>query len=301
MIKYNNNTIQKFSHLKYYSRNNIDDKSLLFLNNLNASEDLALEYFIDRFNFFLYLTSTKLDFKILKNKSRSTQIFNEFYSFMFSDNNLFNYSKNNQGRYNKIFISIENYCIDILHCFYKNNISKSNKEIKSLYHICFPPREPIKRRSPISLNNIELMYANISKSCNSSFVQKKNRVIIKLLEMTGARVGEIALLTVKNIENIFNEDKPVLKTRTLKRRGGLIEYRYIPVNKAHFNEISIYIKIYRNKIIRNTVGKTNDDGFLLINQNTGNKILPVTITNEINKIRTAAGIEEKVCTHMSRH
>lgn len=68
-----------------------------------------------------------------------------------------------------------------------------------------------------------------------------------------------------------------------------------------FNEISTYIKIYRNKIIRNTVGKTNDDGFLLINQNTGNKILPVTITNEINKIRKAAGIEEKVCAHMFRH
>lgn len=109
MIKYNNNTVQKFSHLKYYSRNSIDDKSLLFLKNLNVSEDLALEYFIDRFNFFLCLTSIKLDFKILKNKSHSTKIFNEFYSFMFSDNNLFNYSKNNQGRYNKIFISIENH------------------------------------------------------------------------------------------------------------------------------------------------------------------------------------------------
>lgn len=199
------------------------------------------------------------------------------------------------------FLEVENYCIDILHCFYKNNISKSSKEIKSLHHICFPVREPTKRRSPISLNNIELMYANISKACNSSFVQKRNRVIIKLLEITGARVGEIALLTVKDIENIFNEEKPVLKIRTLKRRGGLIEYRYIPVNKADFNEISTYIKIYRNKIIKNTVGKANDDGFLLINQNTGNKILPVTITNEINKIRKTAGIEEKVCAHMFRH
>lgn len=108
MIKYNNNNVQKFNHLKYYPKTNIDTKSLSFLNNLNVSEELALDYFTDRFNFFLCLTSTKLNFKILNTKSQSTKILNEFYSFMFSDNNLFNYSKTNQGRYNKIFTSIEN-------------------------------------------------------------------------------------------------------------------------------------------------------------------------------------------------
>lgn len=89
--------------------------------------------------------------------------------------------------------------------------------------------------------------------------------------------------------------------RTLKRRGGLIDYRYVPVNKADFNEIATYIKIYRSKIIKNTIGKVNDEGYLLISENTGKAILPVTITNEINKIRKAAGIEENVCAHMFRH
>lgn len=121
------------------------------------------------------------------------------------------------------------------------------------------------------------------------------------MEITGARVGEIALLTVQDIENLFTEDKHALKMRTLKRRGGLVDYRYVPVNKADFNEISTYIKIYRSKIIKNTVGKANDEGYLLISENTGKAILPVTITNEINKIRKAAGIEENVCAHMFRH
>ena len=89
--------------------------------------------------------------------------------------------------------------------------------------------------------------------------------------------------------------------RTLKRRGGLIDYRYVPVNKADFNEILTYTKIYRSKLIKNTIGKSNDEGFLLISENTGKAILPVTITNEINKIRKIAGIEEKVCAHMFRH
>lgn len=108
MIKYNNNPVQKFSHLRYYPRNNIDDKSLLFLERLNIPKGFPLDYFIDRFNFFLCLSSTYLSFKILNNKSQITKILNEFYSFMFSDNNIFNYSKTNQGRYNKIFVTIEN-------------------------------------------------------------------------------------------------------------------------------------------------------------------------------------------------
>ena len=199
------------------------------------------------------------------------------------------------------FLDINNYCLDVLHCFYKKTLTKGNKEIKSLSHICFPTKEPQKRRSPVSLNNIEKMYENVPNTSNSTFVQKRNRIILKLLEITGARVGEIALLTVDDIQNIFNQDNPILKMRTLKRRGGLIDYRYVPVNKTDFNEILTYIKIYRSKIIKNTVGKVNDEGFLLVSENTGKAILSITITNEINKIRKAAGIDEQVCAHMFRH
>ncbi len=44
-----------------------------------------------------------------------------------------------------------------------------------------------------------------------------------------------------------------------------------------------------------------DKGYLLISENTDKAILPVTITNEINKIRKAARIDENVCAHMFRH
>lgn len=44
---------------------------------------------------------------------------------------------------------------------------------------------------------------------------------------------------------------------------------YVPVNKADFNEVLTYIKIYRSKIIKNTIGKANDEGFLLVNENAG--------------------------------
>ena len=117
------------------------------------------------------------------------------------------------------------------------------------------------------MGNIEIMYKNVPQPNESNFVQKRNRIILKLLEITEARVGEIALLTVQYIENVFTQDKPTLKMRILKKRGQLVDYRYVPVNKVDFNKIGTYIKIYRSKIIKNTIGKSNDEGFLLINEN----------------------------------
>ena len=145
------------------------------------------------------------------------------------------------------------------------------------------------------------MYKNVPQPNESNFVQKRNRIILKLLEITEARVGEIALLTVQYIENVFTQDKPTLKMRILKKRGQLVDYRYVPVNKVDFNKIGTYIKIYHSKTIKNTIDKTNDKGYLLISENTDKAILPVTITNEINKIRKAARIDENVCAHMFRH
>ncbi len=107
MIGYKNNIVQKFSHLKHYPKIDIDDKSLKFLKELKVSQDIAIDYFIDRFNFFLSITSQNLTFKKLNNKKYITSLLDEFYSFMFSKDNLFHYSKTNQGRYNKIFTAIE--------------------------------------------------------------------------------------------------------------------------------------------------------------------------------------------------
>lgn len=239
----------------------------------------------------------------------------------FTENNFiaFNHYLQSEGRENKTtifilintlnfynylgqkFLNINNYAIDILNCTYKKSNYKSNKDVRSLFHFSFPVREPNKKRSPISLNHIEKMYESINKTSNSIFVQKRNRVILKLLEITGARVGEIALLKVEDIENLFKMENPILKMRTLKRKADNIDFRYIPVNKVDFNEINSYIKIYRSKIIKNTVGKLKDEGYLLINENTGQAIIPLTISNEINKLRKISGIQENVCAHMFRH
>lgn len=133
MIKYNNCVVQKFSQLKYYPKINIDEKSLQFLKNLEISKDLSIDYFIDRFNFFLSLTSYKLTFTKLNNKKCITILMDNFYSFMFSKENLFNYSKTNQGRYNKIFTAIEKSLSISLSRRYNFDYSHLNQDILEYY------------------------------------------------------------------------------------------------------------------------------------------------------------------------
>lgn len=78
-------------------------------------------------------------------------------------------------------------------------------------------------------------------------------------------------------------------------------FRYVPVQKNDFNEVMSYIKIYRSKIIKGTLGKNNDNGFLFVNENTGNKLLAITLSNDINRLRKISGIKQQVCAHMFRH
>ena len=108
MINYKNSVIQKFSHLKYYPKTSLDEKSIGFFKTINVSKDIALDYFIDRLNFYLCLTSQQINFKNLNSKRYSIKIISEFYSFMFSKGNIFNYSDTNRGRYNKVFVALEN-------------------------------------------------------------------------------------------------------------------------------------------------------------------------------------------------
>lgn len=77
--------------------------------------------------------------------------------------------------------------------------------------------------------------------------------------------------------------------------------RYSPVSLSNIE------KMYQNTVKTSTSSfaqkrkKVNEQGYLLISETTGEAILSITITDEINKIRKAAGIEENVCAHMFRH
>jgi len=201
------------------------------------------------------------------------------------------------------FLGIPNYGSNILNISEKDNNfkNKSDYQPKSIYHKSFVRNEPLKTRSPIALKDIESLYSNIDKLSQSKFVRKRMSMLLKLLECTGARIGEISELKVVDIENLMNKDDSLLKIRTLKTRNGVPTFRYVPVQKNDFNEVMSYIKIYRSKIIKETIGKSEDNGFLFVNENTGNKLLAITLSNDINRLRKISGIEQQICAHMFRH
>jgi integrase len=184
---------------------------------------------------------------------------------------------------------------------YKISIQeKGNIEKSGWYHKSFLKKDNVKRRTPIGMNDIEKLYSAIPQLSDSKYVQHRTKVMLKLLEITGARAGEVAKLKTKDIEEAYSQDRPMLKMVTLKRRGTE-ETRYVPVEQLDLKEIITFIKIYRSKIIRDTVGKNSDNGALFVNEKNGEPILSATISNEMIKLRDLAGISAQTCAHMFRH
>lgn len=197
--------------------------------------------------------------------------------------------------YGKQFLEEDNYSQKMFNTeIHKNN---RNKE-EYITHKALWPKSELKIRNPINVENINKIYDEIDNLYCNKFAQKRIRIILKLLEITGARVSEISNLKVLDIENA-SSGKNLLKVKTLKRKEN--EHRYIPVSSDKLNEIITYIKIFRSKIIKKTIGTENDHGYLLINEKTGRHLTSNTISNDMIRLRKLAKIEQQVCAHMFRH
>jgi integrase len=204
----------------------------------------------------------------------------------------------------------KNYFNDDEYCEKKFNAKKNKTNIKlndsnnsiektGWHHKCFFPYSFKRKRTPISKNEIEMFYNAIPELSKSTFVIKRTIVMLKLLEITGARSGELAYLKIEDIEKAYSESKPMLKMVTLKNKIKAI--RFVPLEKIELKDIISFIKIHRSRIIRKTVGKLKDEGYLFISETTGKKILNVTLTNEIKRLKDLTGISTQACAHMFRH
>lgn len=197
--------------------------------------------------------------------------------------------------YGKQFLEEDNYSQKMFNAeIHKNNRNKEDY----ITHKALWPKSELKIRNPINVENINKIYDEIDNLYCNKFAQKRTRIILKLLEITGARVSEISNLKVLDIVNA-SSGKNLLKVKTLKRKEN--EHRYIPVSIDKLNEIITYIKIFRSKIIKKTIGTENDHGYLLINEKTGRHLTSNTISNDMIRLRKLAKIEQQVCAHMFRH
>ncbi|ATI47248.1 TPA: tyrosine-type recombinase/integrase [Vibrio parahaemolyticus] len=173
-------------------------------------------------------------------------------------------------------------------------------KVKKTYwhHHSFSSGGRIKKRLPISAENIEKLYDAIYDMNSSRFVQCRREMQIEILENTGARRGEIHQIKVSDVINASEMKEPMLRLITLKREEQ--SERRIPVSRMFINDMLKFIRIRRAKVIENTIGKENDHGYLFIGEH-GEQLSADTLSTEIYDIRTFAKIEEQVCNHMFRH
>lgn len=166
------------------------------------------------------------------------------------------------------------------------------------HHHSFSDGDRLKKRSKVS-KEVSAKLRDAVWQEGSRFLQSRKLCLISLLENTGARRGELALIKVSDILKADNMQEPMLKIPTLKQ--GDDAYRLVPVHKQLLAELKRYIRLYRKPLIKRTVGPQNDHDAFFVSETTGRPLQAETLSSEISGLRRTAQVDEQVCAHMFRH
>ncbi len=174
------------------------------------------------------------------------------------------------------------------------------------YHESFDTPSPRKNRSAISRKSIQELYDAIPllSSINldqqsKRFIDRRRTIMLRLLEMTGARIEEVARIQVKDVEAANEQIDPKLRLVTLKKRRS--EDRFVPVLHQDMAALKAYARVNRLMVIKRTIGAANDHGSLFISEITGKPLSSRYMSNEIGLLRRTAGITSQACAHMFRN
>lgn len=185
----------------------------------------------------------------------------------------------------------------------KRYIEGRKKPIETMYyvHSSFPKPNAEKKRSPISDDAAAKLKQVILAQPNKS-IRQRDICIYQTLEQTGARRTEVTMLQVSDVKNALSSDNecPLLRLTTLKRKDNKVE-RFLPVPRIFLENLKEYITTTRRRIIKSTIGKSNDHNYVFIAQTTGEALKPDTITTYMNKWSKTAGIKEDAFAHLFRH
>lgn len=169
------------------------------------------------------------------------------------------------------------------------------------HHRSFPTPDPKKRRLPIDSGTIAKFHEAVKPASNTLFIRKRRYVMLRLLEITGARRSEVAMLTVDSVKEAALMERPMLKFSTMKKGGNKEHVRFIPILQHDLVFLQEFIEKNRRGVMRRTCGHAHDDGFVLVSETTGKKLRANTITQEMRILRLQAKVAAKACAHMFRH
>lgn len=187
---------------------------------------------------------------------------------------------------------IYKYIEDISEKLKRNSVLRKISAIKTFYKFCYlnkivkdDPTGMIKslkreKKLPEVLSMQEIK--QIIDNCNHTPEGMRDKIIIKFLIATGARISEILDLEIKDVENQDYEFIKVL--------GKGSKYRVIPIYDSLEKEIKDYLNNYRPKL------KGASETF---------KVFPNTrrenFWKRLKVITKNAGIEKNVYPHIFRH
>lgn len=169
------------------------------------------------------------------------------------------------------------------------------------HHPSFPTPSPERKRLPISADVIAAMRGKVAEVSGSVHQKKRRYIMLKLLEITGGRRSEVVALTVRSVQDALSARQPMLKSITVKGRGGQTSTREIPVARHDLVLLKEFIDKNRSVVIRRTCGRQCDHGILLVSEITGEPLQPNTITQEVAFLARSARVEGRASPHMFRH
>lgn len=166
-------------------------------------------------------------------------------------------------------------------------------------HEHVPQGRRTRRRQPISASAVDRLYEANSTQEASSYVGRRRYIMLRLLEITGGRRIELAFIKVSDLEEAARTGE--LKLFDAKQRDTTA-VRYVPVTQADLKDILSFVKHYRLRVIRSTIGPSKDHGVLFVSERTGRPLAIDTLGAELRVLRLAAGIfDEEACLHAFRH
>lgn len=171
--------------------------------------------------------------------------------------------------------------------------------IPSWDHSSLPKPSAMKRRLPIGQASIDALREAVGTISTSGHQRKRRHTMLKALECTGSRRGEIALLQTSSIEQAMRMSRSMITLPLLKRRDS--KERQLPIGKADLEFIKQYVDVHRRSVMRRKYKGKADHGYVFVSETTGEPIQPNTVTQEVRLLAKAAGIEQKACPHMFRH
>lgn len=180
------------------------------------------------------------------------------------------------------------------------------------WHASFPEPEPDNKRLPMNDGQLERLRHAAERLKSDDFLRNRRLVMLELFESLGLRRMEAVLLRVSDVRRALRERKkarvdghvgfiPMLRFRTVKKKGGKFGVREVPIDDITLNFIETFGRLRKRHLAQLEIEDDVENGLLLINSGTGKGLVPNTITLEFSILAKAAGIKEQCCPHMMRH